>query len=1525
MASTALVVDISDSDDFVPHRIVTNTKPAKKAAPAKKTLVNSDLDEDDDCSVMDAHDQPKPKKKPPTKPKVAKPKVQKPIKNIPVSNEDDSGMFQDPQTDSSFPESKPTPNGALKPIENELDLDHPAAKKPSGSKNATEQYQKLSQLEHVLKRPDTYIGSREQHNAIQASLLLPDCLISRQATIVPGFYKIFDEILVNAADNKQRDPSMTQIKVTFDREKNEISVMNDGKGIPVEIHAKEKIYIPELIFGNLLTSSNYDDDQKKVTGGRNGYGAKLCNIFSTEFIVETANKKSGKKYKQIWTDNMTVKTKPKISENKKGEEYTKITFKPDLAKFDMEVMDDDIEGVIKRRVYDIAGCVKGIKVYLNGTLLKINSFKKYIDLYVNSKTAEEGGTERKVYHEIVSDRWEVAVTHSDGQFNQVSFVNSIATTRGGTHVDMVTDQIVKKLAEIIKKKKAHPIKNFQIKNQMWVFVNSLVENPAFDSQTKETLTLKNSAFGSKCVLSEEFIKKVSKSAIVENIMNFSLVRADKELQKSDGSKRSRITGIPKLEDANNAGTKNAHRCTLILTEGDSAKTLAVAGMSVVGRDNFGGKMLNVRDASAAQVSANAEIQAIKRIMGLQHAKAYTSTAELRYGHLMIMTDQDHDGSHIKGLIINYFEKFYPSLLKIPDFLIEFITPIVRCTKKTNKKQTIDFFTLPEYEHWKEANNGGAGWDQKYFKGLGTSKAEDAKRYFSDLDRHLKYFHAMQEGDRILVDLAFSKKKADERKDWLRDFIPGTYLDNSMEKIPISDFINKELILFSMADNIRSIPSVVDGLKPGQRKVIYGLFLKNLRGEIKVAQLGGYVGEKTQYHHGEQSLNMTIIGLAQSFVGSNNVNLLLPNGQFGTRLQGGKDAASARYIFTNLSPLARKLYIQTDNPLLNWLVEEGEQIEPEWYMPILPMVLVNGSEGIGTGWSSSIPNYNPEDIIINLRRLMNGEEVLLMDPWYRGFRGTIEKKDDKQGTYKVTGTIRQVDDTNVEITELPVRYWSQTMKEFLEAGIAGTDKQPAFIKDYNDNNTDTAVQFTVRLTEQGMADALREGLETKFKLTATINTSNMVAFDSQGRLKKYANPEQILIEFYHLRLQFYQKRKDHLADELGKQLDRLSNQVRFIKMIISKELVVSNRKKAEIVTELRERKFTSFPKKKQAKIAGENVETLDGEDDAVEDGKEDPANGYDYLLGKIVEKLLKDHELKESELNELLKLSAKDLWNIDLDQFLEEWEVALKEDEIARTNGKSITSNGSKLGRAKKPAAVKSKKRQSLTDDDADEDFQSKKLKKAPSVKKEVGSKKQSTLAFKKTDTKTATNTDITPPHVEVPVNKSKAPAKRKVAVASYSDEDIKPIVSKRVPAAPTLFSDEDEPVGHSTIIKGESDADGDTEKKGYASKPEPKKIVQATMDESEDEPADDDDDDFGIVSEEEKPVIKAKAKGASGGQKAVQKKRKIAVDSDDSLGQIQPIVARAPRATAPKKPIIETESDSDEVITDESFEDDDEY
>ncbi|GMI23343.1 hypothetical protein TeGR_g6159 [Tetraparma gracilis] len=421
--------------------------------------------------------------------------------------------------------------------------------KAKGGKTVEDIYQKKTQLEHILLRPDTYIGSVEP---LTTDMYVLDAeterLVSKNITYVPGLYKIFDEILVNAADNKQRDLSMDRMEIDVDAEAGSISVKNNGKGIPIVMHKEEKVYIPELIFGHLLTGSNFDDGEKKTTGGRNGFGAKLANIFSTSFTVECVDMASKQKYVQEFTENMGVAGKPKVTPLTKADkaDYVKITFVPDLARFKMDSLDADTVALLSKRAYDMAGCMssKGgskMSVYLNGSKLPIKSFKDYVGMY-------DGLNVPSVYEKF-GDRWEVGIaTSKDEEFQSVSFVNSICTSKGGGHVDYIEKQVNAHLMKALKKKNKSgvDVKANIVKANTCIYVNCLIENPTFDSQTKDNLTSRPKNFGSKCELPDKFLKALDKSGIIEAIIANATFKAQKGMKKLSGTKKTKIKGIPKV-------------------------------------------------------------------------------------------------------------------------------------------------------------------------------------------------------------------------------------------------------------------------------------------------------------------------------------------------------------------------------------------------------------------------------------------------------------------------------------------------------------------------------------------------------------------------------------------------------------------------------------------------------------------------------------------------------------------------------------------------------------------------------------------------------------------------------------------------------------------------------------------------------------------------------------------------------------------------------------------------------------------
>ena len=1237
------------------------------------------------------------------------------------------------------------------------------------AKTVEDIYQKKTQHEHILSRPDMYIGTIQP--VTEEIWVFDEALQQmrqRQCTWIPGLYKIFDEILVNASDNKVRDESQTAIKVTIDEKAGMIRVWNNGEGIPVQKHKQHNLWIPEMIFGHLLTSSNYDDSEDKITGGRNGFGAKLTNVFSRKFEVETCHARSRKKFRMQWTNNMLTPSEPEISTvDVDASDYTQITFYPDFEKFGISGLDEDIVLMMKRRVYDIAGCThSSLKCYLNGTKLPFNTFQEYVELYPTLGEEKKGGYAR------VNNRWEVCVRVSNIGQQQVSFVNSIATTRGGNHVRYITDQIVTKVVEQAKKKSKVEVKPHMIKQHLWVFINCLINNPGFDSQTKETLNTTRPNFGSTCELPNAMIDYILKSGLVERAITVANSKLTKEMAaKLRSGDRKRITGIPKLEDANDAGGKYSSECTLILTEGDSAKSLCMAGLSVVGKDRFGvfplrGKPLNVRDASLKKVAECEEIQSVMKIVGLDVRQKYTNTDSLRYGHIMIMSDQDHDGSHIKGLVINFIHHYWPELFALPGFLQQFITPIVRVwdpRRSTITKRS--FYSLPEYLAWKKDQTPEqlSRLTIRYFKGLGTSEPEDGRDYFSNIGTHRLEFVRRTPADDERVVMAFSKDKIEERKNWITAFAAteadvSSLMDYTVKRVPYADFIDKELILFSIADCERSIPSVVDGLKPGQRKIMFSCFKRNLTRAIKVSQLAGYVSEQSAYHHGEASLHSTIIGLAQNFIGSNNLNLLKPEGTFGSRLAGGKDSAAARYIFTALSEVSRHLYNKNDDFILTYRDDDGLSVEPHYYVPIIPVVLVNGTSGIGTGFATSIPNYSPLDIIANIRRLLDGHDVTHMTPWYWGHKGEITEREKGKFISKGRYTIQH--DGVITITELPVGVWTNQYKKNLEDMM-----EKDLVITFRDNNSDTAIDFDVMLHPDVLRAWQEQGiLEEKLGLVGHIHATNIIAFNIHGQLTKYADAESVLKEHYLIRLEHYQRRKDYLIGELEYDCSKLANMVRFVSEVVNGQLIVTKRTKKDLLEDLKRRNYRPFPPKQKKKVSSTTIEEAKEEAD---DAEKDPlallpsnneevnaaARDYDYLLGmrlwsltaEMIEHLQNQLKKAEQDLDGLKRRTTKDLWRDDLDTL----EAAVKKQFELRANAsqsdggkkrahkrvlegakvkipilsdkaralikptakmvkamkvEELDENGEPIKPAKKPAPKRKKKKDSDDDDDSDDSF-----------------------------------------------------------------------------------------------------------------------------------------------------------------------------------------------------------------------------
>ena len=1144
-------------------------------------------------------------------------------------------------------------------------------------------YQKKSDIEHILDAPDTYIGSIENEEVYNWTFDEESSKIThKKYNWVPGLYKCFDEGIVNARDHYIRmeekwktDKStkrVSYINIDVNKETGVITMTNDGNGIDIVKHPEYDVYIPEMIFGHLRTSTNYNKDEKKIVGGKNGFGFKIVLIYSKWGKIETIDHTRGLKYIQEFSNNLSVISKPKITKNK-SKSYTKVSWLPDYERFGMKCLSADMINLFKKRTHDVAA-VTGttVKVKFNSIQLPFKSFDNYVNMYIGKKT------ETKRIYEKINDRWEYAVCLSpNDEFTQISFVNGIYTSKGGKHVDYILNQLTRKLIEYIEKKKKVKVKSSAIKEQIMLFVNCVVENPAFDSQTKDTMNTNISKFGSTCKISDTFIDKVAKLGIMQHAININQIRETKNVKKTDGKKTRSIRGIPKLMDAHLAGSTKSSQCALILCEGDSAKAGIVSGLSREDRNVIGvyplrGKLMNIRDATMKKIGNNQEINDIKKILGLETNKKYSSqelvNTSLRYGKVVFMTDQDLDGTHIKGLCINMFDSQWSELIKLDAFLGFMNTPILKA-KKGNKE--LCFYNDKEYESWKQLNSI-KGWNIKYYKGLGTSTSKEFKEYF----KHKKIIDFVSvDTCSEELDKVFRKTRADDRKTWLNNYNKDVVLNTNHPTISYTDFVNRELIHFSKYDNERSIPNIMDGLKTSLRKILYCAFKRNLTKEIKVAQFGGYVSEHSGYHHGEKSLMDAIVGMAQEYVGSNNINLLLPNGQFGTRLQGGSDSASERYIFTMLNQITKYIYRDEDSGILNYLNDDGTLVEPEFYVPIIPMILANGSTGIGTGFSTDIMCYNPLDIITYIQTYLLGENTsgITLSPYYNGFKGDIIKIEEDRYMFK--GIYNVINKNTIHITELPIGTWTENYKIFLEKMLnPGETKQgkkiKSILKDYQDMSTDTSVDITITFQTGELDKLLKQsfdyecnGVENKLNLTSTRKTTNMHLFNEKQQLQKFKTITDIIDYYIPIRLQYYTKRKKFLMDKLQREVTLYSNKARFIEEQCNDTLDLRRKKKCDIIHLLATKKYDIIDNDEEYKY----LRTM----------------SIDSVSYENIEKLLQERDHKRIQLQKLKSTTEKHMWNYELNELSNEY-IKYTKERSSRQKGETVK----KIKKIKKVKKVK---------------------------------------------------------------------------------------------------------------------------------------------------------------------------------------------------------------------------------------------
>lgn len=620
------------------------------------------------------------------------------------------------------------------------------------TKTVEQKFRKLDEIEHVLLRPGRYLGSVTPHTA--ETWVVDEKnhkMIRKEITWSPALLKIFDEIISNSVDfSKTKEGAhVDTIKVTVDRLTGEIAVFDNG-GIVVVKHSEHNQYIPEMIF-ELRSGSNFDDTEDSTTTGQNGEGSALTKIFSSVFKVTTSDGKN--KFEQTHSNNGRERTEPKVAPSTRN--FTNIEFIPDYTRFGMDNLDEGNYTRIVKRVYDVAGCNPKLKVFLNGNQIKIDKFVDYVSMYVDEFVFDE------------NEHWKVAVAKSENGFVHTSFVNGTETIIGGNHISYIADQITSKLREYFSKKHKVDVKPSDIKNHLQLFINATIIRPRYSSQTKEDLITEIKNFGTSFDVTDKMVNKIIKSSVIQSILDWvaakqAAAEAAELRKKNKDLDKSNLRKITKFTDATNKTDRR--ECMLMICEGDSAaNSVLSARTEKIGCYPLKGKPINVMGASTKDLLANKEFVELLTVLGLKIGEKVNSPDDLRFGKIVCVSDADHDGSHIFGLLTALIRKHWPEVIEKGMFY-RFSTPIMKVTIGKDEKF---FYTLPEFNAWVAANPNKK-FTTRYLKGLGSSTAKDFKKYFEQMDKHLIKVSVTNAEDLDIVDLVFGKESgaADKRKVWL---------------------------------------------------------------------------------------------------------------------------------------------------------------------------------------------------------------------------------------------------------------------------------------------------------------------------------------------------------------------------------------------------------------------------------------------------------------------------------------------------------------------------------------------------------------------------------------------------------------------------------------------------------------------------------------------------------------------------------------------------------------------------------------
>lgn len=1152
-------------------------------------------------------------------------------------------------------------------------------------------YKRYEPRKHVYERPEMYVGpdiktEREEWflDAEQGKMLY------KETEIVPAVERLFLEILSNASDSvgRSRRKGIKTDKIEIDVDDHRVKIKNYGLTIPMDIHPKEKVYLPEMIFGTLLTGSNFDVERHEV--GVNGIGAKATNIFSKEFSIEIKDSILKKEYSQTWCDNMIKRRDPVIKNYKGDENSVCVSYILDFARFGYEKYDEEMISLFARHAVDVSFTAK-IEVNFNGNNMNYSSIKDYAELYYgdtvkngmlyyqwpdDTKITTLKTGEQKSVDGFTLPSIEMIVLNTPDNGGHVSFVNCMMTKDGGVHVNtaikascdkvvtLVNERAKKKLEKINKgkeptaeQKRAFTLNINDVKKHVSILISVKVVNPKFSSQTKSKL---NSPVPKIKITDDIIGNALSKWNLVSRLEAELEAKQFSLSSKKDGKLKKYIQ-TEKGTDANQAGKKDREKCLLIVTEGDSGKCYSHKFMTHFpdGRDYLGllplrGKGINaLKKENEQKLDFNSTICELKTMLGLRSFVDYSNESEfstLRYGGLVLMADADVDGKHIIGLILAYFKVVAPSLLN-RSYISIYRTPIVRVKKGVECHR---FFNYSEYEQWKSNTPDFTKWNTKYYKGLGSSNDEDIEQ---DFKNQCKSVCLYDDSANDFLDLAFADDMRDERKEWIMSWKKSEYTDSieKIEELPISLFINDELIHYCITNVQRSIPNIIDGLKQSQRKILYAaqkkwkikIGKKKSYALYKVARFEAYISEVSKYHYGEHNLGPTIVSLAQDFTGSNNLSWFFKDGQFGTRYENGEDASASRYISTYPEYIFPYIIRQEDNGILDFKEDEGHSIEPSHYCPIIPMVLVNGVSGIGTGFSTKIPCHNPIDIINWLVCKIKKESLPNVYPWYRGFTGKIDVVDRRmkkftkedlyiieltnealnngeayelEEEYKLTGrplismitygSYRVDNNGTIFITELPIGLVPIRYRKWLEQLVQ--DKK---ITGFRDQSMDNSIYFEI----YGFNDIVNI---KNLKLKKSFGMSNMVLLDEKNEPKRYDTTLDILEAFYSYRLPLYEKRKQLMINDAIETVKTCQNRIKFIQAVVNGKLQIINNTIDKIYSVLNE---LDIPKEIYENSRAKNF--------SIED-----VNFYTELVTK-----------KQKELEEIEKIDPCFIWLSELDE------------------------------------------------------------------------------------------------------------------------------------------------------------------------------------------------------------------------------------------------------------------------------------